>query len=340
MTVLVMSMIMLLLVTLLPTHWNNPLRGYYTSQSSPLAVFNLQINSDDTDPYFLKLFPDQLMYWVWCYVILVTSFVLLCIPKARKVLYFPYRFNLVVTHCRFTLGELLISASFFGLVAWWTWYWSTGYVDPEGREIGRIGQLSELERTARTLGHLNNLFISFLLFPITRNSIWQYIFGISYERALRFHRFIGVLTVLSTSLHMWVWWAYWSNLGQFLDQFRIHPNVIASPCDITGTCHTGNFLLPILFTTWLILVAIFITALEYVRRRWYELFYYVHQLTWIYLIVGLIHAWSLWNYFIFGGLLYLIDKVIRHLRSVQPFKLVSLHRTTDELLRRTCRRGY
>src|SRR3989338_6730676 len=301
--VLFFSFFILFIVTLFPAQWNQTTQTHQRSPSS-VAIFNHNISPNPDKPWFMKLFPDQLMYWSWCYIILIFSFVFLNIPAAKKILHFPFSFNLIVARCRFSLGELLIIFSFFGLTCWWIWYWSTGYVDPIGNEMGRISQLPMLERTGRTIGHLNSQFISFLMFPIARNSVWQYIFGISYERAIRYHRFLGVLTVLSTSLHMWVWWASWSSLGQFLDQFALHPNVIGPPCENIGKCHVGNFLMPILFFTWCILILIFITALNYFRRRWYEVFYYTHQLTWFYLIVALIHAWAMWNYFLFGGLLY------------------------------------
>lgn len=325
----------LFVVTIFPPHWNQ-LIGQIQATPSDNAVFNLDIGVGSTK-WYIKLFPDQLVFWSWCLIIVLATFSLLNFPAGRRLLHTPLRFDFYFTRLRLSVGELLLSLSFFGLLSWWIWYWSTGYTAmssaeiQNGNEYGRIAQLPPLENAARTLGHCTSLFISFLVLPLARNSIWQRLFGVSYERGIRFHRWLGAGTVIITALHMFVWWARWIQAGQFSDQWSFHPNVIGPPCEFQGTCHTGNFLLPFLFFAMLLLVFIAILATDYVRRRWYELFYYSHHLTWVYLLIGLCHAWSMWNYLLFGGLLYLIDKCVRHARSLEPVKLVSLTRTRDGL---------
>ena len=49
---------------------------------------------------------------------------------------------------------------------------------------------------ARVTGHLATLLLSFTLFPTTRNSLWESVFGIPFERAIKYHRIVGVLAYL------------------------------------------------------------------------------------------------------------------------------------------------
>lgn len=317
----------LFLISLFPPQWNQPTRSVQ-SEPSNMAVFNINVGSEQ-HPWYMKVFPDQLMYWSWALLILTLSWVLLSIPHLRRLLHLPLKINLYWTNVRLSLGEAILIFSFVGLFIWWVWYWSTGYADPDNREFGRIAQLPELERISRTLGHCNTLLISFLVLPISRNSVWMHLLGVSYERGIRFHRWLAVATIISTSMHMFFWWARWNELGQWLDQFSIFPNVIGPPCELDSTCHNGNFLMPILFTAYIVLLIIFLTALDMVRRRWYEVFYYTHFLTWFYVLVAVVHAWAMWNYLLLGGIFYLADKVIRHVRALHPVKLVSLTRTPD-----------
>ena len=41
------------------------------------------------------------------------------------------------------------------------------------------------------IGHLNELHMALAMFPISRNSVWNHFFGIPFERALRYHRWLG-----------------------------------------------------------------------------------------------------------------------------------------------------
>ena len=44
----------------------------------------------------------------------------------------------------------------------------------------------------------------------TRNSMWEATTGVSFERGLKFHRALGVLTYLLSTTHMTVWWLKWA----------------------------------------------------------------------------------------------------------------------------------
>jgi hypothetical protein len=35
------------------------------------------------------------------------------------------------------------------------------------------------------MGHMTTLFMSFLILPVARNSVWEYVYGIPFERAIK-----------------------------------------------------------------------------------------------------------------------------------------------------------
>ena len=62
---------------------------------------------------------------------------------------------------------------------------------------------------ARVLGHLTSLSCALLLLPATKNSAWFQLLGIPFERALKYHRGLGLVTYLLVTVHMLLWWLKW-----------------------------------------------------------------------------------------------------------------------------------
>ena len=61
------------------------------------------------------------------------------------------------------------------------------------------------ERMARTIGQLGSVTMGLLLLPVARNGIWEAIFGVSWEAALRFHRWMGISFLVLGLLHLCLW---------------------------------------------------------------------------------------------------------------------------------------
>lgn len=110
----------------------------------------------------------------------------------------------------FSVGEVLVIILYlilnilFGgygfMVAWnttWMWYKPSVYFGPFLKVIAQL------------------LLINFtlVLAPVSRNSIWRIIFGISFERALFYHKWIGIFTISLVSIHGVVYavWCYFDD---------------------------------------------------------------------------------------------------------------------------------
>ncbi|GLE07904.1 hypothetical protein PINS_up018733 [Pythium insidiosum] len=120
----------------------------------------------------------------------------------------------------------------------------------------------------------NSVFnMAFLFLPATRNALWMEFFNLSYANGIKYHRWIGVAAVFTALFHGTCFTLVWLRRGVWLQK--------ALPCfscaldsaegfqrwrDVCGELSLACFL------------AIAITSLPIVRRKFYDLFYYTHQL--------------------------------------------------------------
>jgi len=67
-----------------------------------------------------------------------------------------------------------------------------------------------------------------LLYPVTRNSLWENVFGVSFERANKYHRFFATIAYLFVTIHMLLWYGYWLNQGVFSNNIVAVQNLLIS----------------------------------------------------------------------------------------------------------------
>lgn len=116
----------------------------------------------------------------------------------------------------FSLGEVLLIALTLGLFFWWAWWWSTGFSYIRDAESFQQDPHYVTQKAARVFGHLSNLALSLVLFPVARNSVWEAAFGVPFDRALYYHRAMGRVAWLFTTLHMLTWMGKWAIEGTLL----------------------------------------------------------------------------------------------------------------------------
>eukprot|EP00911_Craspedida_sp_UC1_P001887 UC1_evm2s1448 len=182
---------------------------------------------------------------------------------------------------------------------------------------------ADLQIWARVVGHLATLSMSLLLFPVHRNSLWTAVFGVSFDRAVKYHRAMGVMVWLMTTLHMMLW------MGKWLLDGTLSNNIVQIKyLQITPTLvHYDNFTILLAETAWLLMTVAVVLAIWW-RRSNYELFYWAHHFSIVFFVVAIMHAWSFWYYAIGGLVLWLVDRSMRMLRRSQPVKVVSVFHHT------------
>ncbi|KAG2529311.1 hypothetical protein JM16_001843 [Phytophthora kernoviae] len=131
--------------------------------------------------------------------------------------------------------------------------------------------------------------MAFLLLPVTRNSGWMEFFNVSYANGVKFHRWIGFMTVITGVIHMLGYWIYWIRIGQW--QVNQLP---CTSCDFTQDFSGGGFYAwfnVFGFISVAALVLIIPTSIPIIRRKAYEWFYITH---WVLFVIAVLFAILHW----------------------------------------------
>jgi hypothetical protein len=60
-----------------------------------------------------------------------------------------------------------------------------------------------------------NVLMGLLALPVSRNSIWAELVGISWEIGISLHRLLGYAFLAVGLAHMGFWWSVWADAGTF-----------------------------------------------------------------------------------------------------------------------------
>ncbi len=148
------------------------------------------------------------------------------------------------------------------------------------------------------MGHISNFMLAFLLYPIARNSMWEYVFGVPFERAVKYHRQLGVFAFLCVLGHAGTWYYHWIREGTLRNNlWTVDHLIVGIPTNTTAPNtfqHYDNFTIPFNQIS-LVGVAILVLIAAFRRRVSYELFYYSHvAFAILFYIAALVHAWDFW----------------------------------------------
>lgn len=303
-------------VGFLPTIWNASVAGHLAEQSDEATV-NWVISEGD-NPIIFKIYPDVLVYYCFLLGIIFIGALSHFTPLGKV---FHYRFRSLIPKSLsalnfyplgYTLGELLLMFAVLGLYIFWFYYWRFTYKRLQNSPIADADPHHLLQTYARVMGHMINLSISFLALPCTRNSLFESVFGVPFERAIKYHRFMGGVVYLFLCLHMFLWYLNWA-LNGYLWQ-----NVVTTTQVQIGegpfAHHYDNFTVLLAETAWLGLTIMLIIAV-WARRNHYELFHFSHHFAIVFLLVALIHAWGNWYYTAGGLFLWIFDRFLRLVRG-------------------------
>lgn len=185
-----------------------------------------------------------------------------------------------------------------------------------------------LEIVAVTLG-FNCIFnLAFLFLPATRNSPWMEFFNISYANAVKYHRWLGVVTVLTAFCHCTSFYIKWVREGTWQQQ--------ALPCfDCPLDSHEGNEVWFNVFGELALLtfLAIGLTSMPFIRRRWYELFYYTHQLFMVAVIFAIMHWAPIIWWILPTFAVYLVNRLLSSTSAFAPVDIKECTPIANDLVK-------
>mmetsp|Transcript_9114 Transcript_9114/g.20309 ORF Transcript_9114/g.20309 Transcript_9114/m.20309 type:complete len:730 (+) Transcript_9114:81-2270(+) len=172
----------------------------------------------------------------------------------------------------------------------------------------------------------NIMMAWYCILPVSRRSVFLEILGLSWESAIKYHRWIGFHTFFVTALHSVGYialWIYATGSAEYDPSgSMLKHNILPWGC-ADGTC-SEHQLLRLVINLWglgafLLMLIMVSFSLQCVRRRAYELFYLMHML-WIPIVVmAQFHCNSI--YYLAPGLAcHCVDKMLGmlgHLGSIR-----------------------
>ncbi len=133
----------------------------------------------------------------------------------------------------------------------------------------------------------------------SRNSLWLALVGIPLERAVRFHRWLSHAAVVLTVVHL----VLMTGLRGAGVLFEAHETAIGGGT-VYGTASA------------LLMFVMFVTAVEFVRRGMFEVFYYTHRVLWPAVVaLAMVHSSLFLRLAIVPAACMVIDWVARWLYS-------------------------
>ena len=143
-------------------------------------------------------------------------------------------------------------------------------------------------------GHLAVANLALLLLPISKFPLWPLLFGIGEDRMVKFHRFLGRLFILLITAHLVLTLDFCTSITSL------------DPC--------GQQLVVPLYglVGYVSFASMGIMALEFIRRKYYELFFYVHRIAFIIGTIAVcLHATIVPNLLILPGSILVISYLYR-----------------------------
>ncbi|GAB2245044.1 hypothetical protein Droror1_Dr00000537 [Drosera rotundifolia] len=208
------------------------------------------------------------------------------------------------------LGFLLM---FIALLVWsYTTYLHVGFSQISPAQIEEDGGKlckARLDSAALRLGLLGNICLSFLFFPVTRASSILPLFGLTSEGSIKYHIWLGHLTMLIFTTHgtcYIVLWGVTDSLSEILKWQHVGvANVPGELALLAGLC-------------------MWATTFPLIRRKFFELFFYIHYLYILFVFFFILHVGIAYACIMLPGFyLFMIDRFLRYLQSRSRVRLVS-----------------
>ncbi|KAL3521556.1 hypothetical protein ACH5RR_019705 [Cinchona calisaya] len=206
--------------------------------------------------------------------------------------------------------ELAFSAMFIVLLIWsLANYLHTSFghlhMDKPGTKVWKL----KFRSVSLRLGYIGNICWAFLFFPVTRWSSILPLVGLSSESSIKYHIWLGHISMILFAAHsigFIVYWGMTDQMAQILEWSKTYvPNVAG--------------LIAFLFS-----LPIWATSLYPIRRKMFEVFFDTHHLYILYIFFYILHVGVAYFCMILPGIfLFLIDRYIRFLQSKRRTRLIS-----------------
>ncbi|PKI50252.1 ferric reduction oxidase 7, chloroplastic-like [Punica granatum] len=179
-----------------------------------------------------------------------------------------------------------------------------------------IKSAAMLELYGKRLATIGMFSLAFLFLPVARGSVLLRLVDIPFEQAARYHVWLGHLTMLLFTLHGLSFVIAWAMQGILLDEITSWEySSIATIAILPGVIGLLAGLL------------MWVTSLPPVRKKQFEVFFYMHQLYVVFVVCFALHVGDFFFSTAAGGMfLFMVDRFLRFCQSRRAVNLISATR--------------
>ncbi|XP_017984947.1 PREDICTED: ferric reduction oxidase 7, chloroplastic [Theobroma cacao] len=167
-----------------------------------------------------------------------------------------------------------------------------------------------LELTGLRFGMIGLLCLAFLFLPVARGSLLLRLIDIPFEHATRYHVWLGHLTMTLFTLHGLFYVIAWAIKGTLLKELLEWRNIGIANLPGVISLLAGLFM-------W-------VTSLHPVRKDYFELFFYTHQLYVVFVVFLALHVGDFVFSIAAGGIfIFMLDRFLRFCQSRRTVDVLS-----------------
>ncbi|KAK9286122.1 hypothetical protein L1049_014503 [Liquidambar formosana] len=167
-----------------------------------------------------------------------------------------------------------------------------------------------LELSGLRFGLIGLFCLAFLFLPIARGSVLLRLIDIPFEHATKYHVWLGHLTMLLFTLHGLFYIIAWAMQGSLLQEILQWKDI--GVANLAGVISLSAGLL------------MWVTSLFPVRKQYFELFFYTHQLYVVFVIFLALHVGDFIFSICAGGIfLFMLDRFLRFCQSRRTVDIIS-----------------
>ncbi|CAK9315126.1 unnamed protein product [Citrullus colocynthis] len=209
--------------------------------------------------------------------------------------------------------ELALLTMFVALLVWsFATYLHNSFVEITPQSAAMEGQKvweSRLGTAGYWLGIVGNICLVFLFFPVARGSSLLPLLGLTSEGCIKYHIWLGHMTMAFFSAHgicFVIYWIVTNNSSQMLKWAKTDVSNIA-----------GELALVFGLIMWT-------TTIPRIRRKFFELFLYTHYLYILFVVFFIFHVGISYACVMLPGFyLFVFDRYLRFLQSRRRVHLLS-----------------
>ena len=231
------------------------------------------------------------------YGFLAINSIIMLLAKRHKSMY-GFLHKEVVRGKHVSNGEVIMSAGVASLLIFNVAFWYNRYTFMMMNGALYVGWIKGTNRqqwflAIQVTGRILDVSLGLLMIPVAKNSVLQLLLGISYDAAIRFHKNMGWIFVAISIVHVALYIQYAqldeASGGQSLlsHMFNSRDSALSTKGKNQMYWGQGNWKSAMGTYGTLFIIPPILLAIPYVRRQFYNIFYFSH----LFLHVGIVFLW-------------------------------------------------